>query len=423
MIDLLKNFDKFVVIEKETKTKQLRFYNSKIGIIKEWNDREMELFLYKKGKLVSFSVENPDRKKVKKGIEKAEKIMRYIPPMSFELGKRDKYTNNKYFDENILNDESILKETEKAIEKSLEYGEESAGALYSTKENLKIENSNGVCCEDINSVAYLSIRTLFKNQSLHSVNCSRTLDGIGEKIFCDEFLKIPEKKKFVKEGKYDILLTPIAFANLISYFANFSSAFAVDSGYSFLENKIGTKVASECITIYDSGIERDGIFSRKFDDEGISTQKTTIVEEGELKTYLHNSTTALKHNCETTGNAGIISPMPWNTVVDGGDYKIDEMIEDLSNALLITNVWYTRFHNYRTGDFSTVARDIAFHIKNGEILEIVRGIRISENMERVLKNVVCLSKEKRQIYWWEVENPVFAPYAVVKDVSITTTNR
>ncbi|HEC76923.1 MAG TPA: TldD/PmbA family protein [Thermoplasmatales archaeon] len=423
MIDLLKNFDKFVVIERETKTKQLRFYNSKIGIIKEWKNKKMELFLYKKGKLISFSVENPDRNKVKKGIERAEKIMGHIPPMSFELGERRKYINNKYFDKNILNDESLLKEAEKAIEKSLEYGEESAGVLYSTKENLKIENSNGVCCEDMNSMAYLSIRTLFKNQSFHSVNCSRRLDNIGKKIFFDEFLKTPEKKKFIKEGRYDVLFTPMAFANLISYFANFSSAFAVDSGYSFLENKIGTKVASECMTIYDSGIEKDGIFSRKFDDEGISTQKTTIVENGELKTYLHNSTTALKHDCETTGNAGIISPVPWNTVVDGGDYKINEMIEDLSNALLITNVWYTRFHNYRTGDFSTVARDIAFHIKNGEISEIVKGIRISDNMERILKNVTFLSKEKRQIYWWEVENPVFAPYAVVRNVSITTTNR
>lgn len=421
MIDLLKNFDEFVAIERNIIAKQLRFYRNKIGVIKEWNDREMELFLYKNGKLISFSVENPDRKKVREGLEKAERTMRHVPEMPFKLGKRCKYINNKYFDRKIVDDETILKEADKAIRKSLQYGEETAGVLYAIKENLKIENSKGVYCEDINSMAYLSVRVNSKNQSFHSVSCSRRIDGLGKKIFSEEeILKDSQKQKTVKEGKYDVLFTPLAFANLISYFSNFSSAFAVDSGYSFLENKIGKKIASECVTIYDSGIERDGIFSRKFDDEGVSTQKTVVVDNGILKTYLHNSTTALKYNCETTGNAGIISPHPWNTVIKEGNYKINEIIEDSRDILLITNLWYTRFHNYKTGDFSTVARDASFHIKNGEVLENVKGIRISDNMERILKNVSFLSKEKKQIYWWEVENAVFSPYAFVKDVCITT---
>lgn len=421
MIDFLRNFDKFVAIERETKARQLRFYRNKIRVIKEWNDRELELFLYRNGKLLSLSIENPNKSKIKESIEKAEKIMKYIPKMPFELGEKSRYINNKYFDRKILDEEILLREADEAIRKSLEYGGETAGVLYAIKENLEIENSNGIYSKDMNSMAYLSARVNSKNQSFHSVSCSRRLDGIGKKIFSEEeILKTPEKQKYAKDGKYDILFTPLAFANLISHFSNFSSAFAVDSGYSFMENKIGKRIASECLTIYDSGIEKDGIFSRKFDDEGVSTQKTAVVDNGILKTYLHNSTTALKHDCETTGNAGIISPTPWNTVIKEGDYKINEMIKDSKDALLITNLWYTRFHNYKTGDFSTVARDAVFHIKNGEILENVKGVRISDNMERILKNVAFLSKEKKQIYWWEIENPVFSPYAFVRDVCITT---
>jgi len=139
-----------------------------------------------------------------------------------------------------------------------------------------------------------------------------------------------------------------------------------------------------------------------------------------LKTYLHNGTTAMLHNAKTTGNAGIVAPHPWNLIIESGDWKKEEMIEEIKEGLLITNVWYTRFQNYRNGDFSTVARDAAFYIKNGEIEHAVKGIRISDNLQRIFENITALSKEIRQIYWWEVENPVFAPYALAKNVRITT---
>jgi len=78
-----------------------------------------------------------------------------------------------------------------------------------------------------------------------------------------------------------------------------------------------------------------------------------------------------------------------------------------------------RFQNYRNGDFSTVARDAIFRVdKKG--MHAVKGIRISDNMQRILENIEMLSKQQKQIFWWEVETPVFSPYAMVKDVSITT---
>ena len=189
-----------------------------------------------------------------------------------------------------------------------------------------------------------------------------------------------------------------------------------------MENKIGKKIANEKLTIYDSGVEKDGLFSTKFDDEGVATRKTCIVENGVLKTYLHNSTTAEKFKAETTGNAGIIAPTPWNIIVKEGDASLDEILQEMKEGIFITNVWYTRFHNYRTGDFSTVARDIAFYIKNGEIKHILKNIRISDNMERLLKNAEMISKEQKQIYWWEVENPVFSPHVMIRDVKITTSS-
>ncbi len=412
---LLKKFDKYVAIERENISKQVKIFNNKIGIIKEWNEKNLEMYLYKNGKLFSLFIENPNEEKIRNSIEKAEKLMKYLPKIPFELKKDTRYVNEKYFDKKVIDNEKIVDKAEEAINFGLEKGNEVAGVLFSNIEKIKIYNPF-LEKEDKNSMAYLSIRLFKDNISVHSISCSRKIDGI--KLQIDSINSY--SKKMVKEGIYNILFSPLAFSNLTHYFASFSSAFAVDAGYSFLVNKIGKKVANEKVTIYDSGIERDGLFSKKFDDEGIATRKTCIVENGILKTYLHNCTTAVKYNTETTGNAGIIAPHPWNIILKEGDASLNELLEEIKEGIFITNVWYTRFHNYVTAEFSTVARDVAFYIKNGEIKHIVEGIRINDNLERIFKNIEMISKERKQIYWWEIENPVFCPYVLVKNVRITT---
>ncbi len=422
MIELLDKFDKFVAKESEVTSKQVRFYRNEIEVVKEWNERVLELTLSKNGKVMSISIENPNKNKIKRTLEMANRTMRYLSATPLEIGMDENYINRKIFDKNVLDEEKLVEKAERTIDYALENGKEVAGTIYSEIERIKIWNSKGIEQTDENSMIYLSVRVFDGGGSAHEVSCSRNIEKIDEKIGgnAGRLAKMAKNSKKIEEGVYDIILSPLAFANLLSYFSSFSSAFAVDSGYSFLGNKIGKKIGSECINIYDSGIEENGIFSRKFDDEGVATRKTTIVENGVLKNYLHNSTTAFKYKTKTTGNAGVISPVPWNTIISSGDYGREEMIEEMGNGLFITNLWYTRFHNYKTGDFSTVIRDAAFYVKNGSVSHAVKGIRISDNMEKILKSVTALSKERKQIYWWETENPVFCPYAIIRNVRITT---
>jgi len=417
----MEKYDKFVAIEREEETKQIKFYGGKMEAVKEWKEKKMELFLYKNGRLFSIFMENVSERKVEKMLKKAEKILPNLAPSPFEIGEGREYRSDKIIDEEVLNEERMKDKVEGAIVNGMEYGKDVSGVLYSSMEKIKVYNSRGVVCEDRNSSSYLSIRVFTQKSSGHAVSCSRTLKNIEEGVGKEagEIASMEREMKKIREGKYDVILAPLAFSNLISSIGMFSSSFAVDAGYSFLKDKIGKKIGSENIIIHDSGIEKDGIFSRKFDDEGVATRKNTIMENGVLKNYLHNGTTAMLHGTKTTGNAGIISPHPWNLIVEKGKNKMEEMMGEM-NGLLITNVWYTRFHNYSTGDFSTVVRDGAFHIKNGNIESGVKGIRITDNLERILKNVEMVSRERKQIYWWELEYPVFAPYAMVRDVSITT---
>jgi PmbA protein len=228
--------------------------------------------------------------------------------------------------------------------------------------------------------------------------------------------KNPEKGE---EGTYTVMFSPLAFANILSHVAHASSAFSVDNGMSFLAGKLGDTIGSEQFTFIDTGLHPNGIASRAFDDEGLTTMETTIFEKGTLNSYLHNTSTALNYKTQTTRNAGLISPMPWNSFVVPGEVTEKEMMKDMKAGIYVTNVWYTRFQNYLTGEFSTLPRDGIFQVKKGEISQPLKEVRISDNMCHLLSNIKALSNTQAQIYWWEVDVPTFTPYALIKDVKIT----
>ena len=72
---------------------------------------------------------------------------------------------------------------------------------------------------------------------------------------------------------------------------------------SFLTGKLGEKIASEALTIIDDAT-MPGLFgSSPFDDEGVTSRRTVVIERGVLKSYLLNTYTALKLGLKTTGNA------------------------------------------------------------------------------------------------------------------------
>jgi len=138
-----------------------------------------------------------------------------------------------------------------------------------------------------------------------------------------------------------------------------------------------------------------------------------------LKTYLHNTSTARRYRVKTTANAGLISPTPSNIVLKPGNHKKEELFKSIKKGLYITNLWYTRFQNHVTGEFSTIPRDGIFLIKNGKITNSVKEIRISDNILNIIKNMVLIGKIPKQISSWEIETHVKTPHAVVKNIKIT----
>jgi PmbA protein len=243
-------------------------------------------------------------------------------------------------------------------------------------------------------------------------------ENIGKKA--GEISKLSKNPEKSEQGRYDVIFDPLSMANMLSAVGAQASAFFLYSGISFLRDKINKKVASNLVTLIDDGTIANGCYSTSFDEEGVPSQRTTIVDKGMLRTYLHNTSTAKKYNTRTTASAGIVVPSPKNIILKPGNISKEKLFEDFT-GLYITNVWYTRFQNYLNGDFSTIPRDGIFLYKNGKIVKPVKEIRVSDNLQGILENVVNISNRPEWILWWglDYQVPIFTPYVLVKNVNIT----
>ena len=230
-------------------------------------------------------------------------------------------------------------------------------------------------------------------------------------------------------GKYNVVFGPAIFADLVDRAADSASAYTVDLGLSFFQDTLSKKVASEKFTLHDNGRLPNGPGSIGLDDEGFPTGETHLITRGTLENYLHTSYTAAKHNARLTGSAqfegGVagMTPAPRNLIVEPGEQQFEDLLDRARSGLYITNNWYTRFQNYQTGDFSTICRDGVFDIRNGKLGNPVKGLRVSDNMIRILQSIETLSKERQWIRWWEVPTPTLTPYVLVRDVGITTASK
>src|SRR5690606_883141 len=77
----------------------------------------------------------------------------------------------------------------------------------------------------------------------------------------------------------------------------------VERDQSIFKDKIGKKVGSEALNIYDDGLLAGGLHTGMFDAEGVPHQKTLLMEKGILRNFIYDNYTAKKQGKESTGNA------------------------------------------------------------------------------------------------------------------------
>ncbi len=409
--------------------KMIRFANNSLTVVKEIDETELFVYLAKDKKRIVASTSNPLEANVKSFVGNLfESLKGLTPQPDFAPlpSKIHRYPRrNGSYDKKLDMAQSSLPElAHDAIDSALKGGgERSAGALVASVSEYRILTTTGTEGQDKRGDVTLNIRCFAEGDaSGHGLSCASSLADLDPAHAGREAGENAKKMIGAKEpeaGEYQVLMSPTVAANLTDLIGEFASAFSVDAGISYLARKLGHRVGSEQFSLIDHGTIRGGLDGRAFDDEGTPTQSTTIIEEGILKSYLHNLTTAKKSKTTSTGSAGLLSPRTWNLEVTAGDASYGEMVKDIKRGVVLTSNWYTRFKNYRTGEFSTVPRDGSYLVEKGKVVRPLKGLRVSDTLERMFSSVQLISKDRKWIQWWEVDTPTLCPWVLVDGVKIT----
>jgi PmbA protein len=324
--------------------------------------------------------------------------------------------------EDLVSIASRMLDAATSVDKRVFPVEGGVGAGYAAN---AIATSNGISGFDEGTIIECSIATLANEGNTVTPVCfefnSERKFNINPEWVGKEAAKLTVsalKTKRIETKNYNLILTPFALQDLFYYtFINAVKADNVERNQSPFKDKIGNKVGSESITIYDDGLLPGGLHTGIFDAEGVPHQKTLLMEKGVLRNFLYDNYTAKKQGKESTGNAsraGYLSTPSieaTNFHIMPGTRTPEDLMHEVDDGLLIYYLQGAHSSNPVSGEFSVVATP-AWKVKKGKIDHTSRGVMLAGNIFELLKNVSAVANNERKM------GQLIAPWVLVENVKV-----
>jgi PmbA protein len=218
----------------------------------------------------------------------------------------------------------------------------------------------------------------------------------------------------VETQKVPVVFEPRAARSLLGSIFEAVHGESIYRQASFLAGKLGEKVASENLTVIDDGT-LPGLFGTSpFDDEGVPTRRTVVIERGVLKNYLLNTYTARKLGMKTTGNAargitGNAGIGHGNLFMEAGGASPEDIIRSIHNGFYVTELMGFGI-NIVTGDYSRGATGL--WIRNGELAFAVSEVTIAGNLLNMLQDLEYIGSDL------EFRGSTAAPTLCVREMTV-----
>jgi len=170
-------------------------------------------------------------------------------------------------------------------------------------------------------------------------------------------------------------------------------------GSSAFSGRIGQRVAAKGVTVLDDGTIADRRGSLNVDDEGNTSGRNILIEDGILKGYIQDAMNARLMGVASTGNgrresyAHIPMPRMTNTYMLGGDKDPQEIVKSIKKGLYATNFGGGQV-DITSGKFVFSASE-AYWVENGKILFPVKGATIVGSGPECLKRVSMIGNDMR----------------------------
>ncbi len=242
----------------------------------------------------------------------------------------------------------------------------------------------------------------------------------------------------VPPGKYTVVLEPAAVLDLVGFmFYDFGGSALLEQR-SFLNNRLGSRVFGENITIYDD-VYHPLQSGAPFDGEGVRRHRVQLVVKGAVKSLVYARSTAEKmKRSELAAQAGRIEPTghgfplpnemgeaPMNIVFDSGPaastQTVAQMVAGTERGLLVTRLWYIREVDPYEKILTGMTRDGTFLIENGMLKHGVRNFRFNQSLVHMLSSVEAMSAPVRTS--GEESFDMVVPAMKVRDFNFTEVTR
>ncbi len=170
-------------------------------------------------------------------------------------------------------------------------------------------------------------------------------------------------------------------------------------GSSAFSGNIGKRVAAKGVTVLDDGTIADRRGSLNVDDEGNTSQRNVLIEDGILKGYIQDAMNARLMGVAPTGNgrresyAHIPMPRMTNTYMLGGDKAPEEIVASIKKGLYATNFGGGQV-DITSGKFVFSASE-AYWVENGKILYPVKGATLVGSGPECLKRVSMIGNDMK----------------------------
>lgn len=286
----------------------------------------------------------------------------------------------------------------------------SNGASFNASTGRKVlANSRGFLGSYRSSYAGISVVPLAKDENGHMQrdfwhSSARRLadlespESVGQEAARRTLRRLGARR--MPTQQVPIVFAPEVARTLIGSVFEAASGDSVWRSASFLAGKLGETIAASSLTIVDdnimifpSGVA--GFGTSPFDDEGLPTQRTVVVENGILQNYLLNTYTARKLGMKSTHNAarglaGTPGIGAGNLYLEPGTQTPESIIAAIPKGLYVTSLMGQGV-NLVTGDYSRGATGL--WIENGELTHAVEEVTIAGNLAEMLQSISAIGND------------------------------
>jgi PmbA protein len=198
-----------------------------------------------------------------------------------------------------------------------------------------------------------------------------------------------------KTQRVPVVFEPQLAAGFIGGIASAVNGLLVHKKSSFLGALLGKRVAAPEVTLVDDATLEHGIATRPFDGEGVESRRTAVIENGILRSFLYDTTTAKKAKAKSTGSASrgwssLPSIGTSNLYLEAGKLKPEEIVRGVKSGLYVTAM-LGRGADVISGDYSRGANGI--WIENGELAYPVQEVTVSGSLLQMLQGIDALGND------------------------------